>query len=206
MTLAPPAGSAIAISADPTSAARIEAALRDLAGWRVTVCRPRELRERLEDDPRTVAVVAGPAADVRRLLRALPAGARAIALSDDPASLWTPAARSLGLRAALSLRASDAELVAAVRAVHAGLYAVHADVLAAPGRAAADAVGAPLTSREREILELLAEGASNRAIAARLRISRHTAKFHVASILAKLGAASRTEAVALALRAGLLAV
>ena len=65
---------------------------------------------------------------------------------------------------------------------------------------------AALTAREREILELVAEGANNRVIAARLAISRHTVKFHVASILAKLGAGSRAEAVALALRAGLLAV
>jgi DNA-binding NarL/FixJ family response regulator len=63
-----------------------------------------------------------------------------------------------------------------------------------------------LTSREREILELIAEGANNRVVAARLAISRHTVKFHVASILAKLGARSRTEAVARAVRAGVLAV
>ena len=94
-------------------------------------------------------------------------------------------------------------VVAAVRAVHAGLYAVHPDALA-PSSRVAGASRAPLSSREREILEMLSEGASNRAIASRLRISRHTAKFHVASILAKLGAASRTEAVALALRTGLL--
>jgi DNA-binding CsgD family transcriptional regulator len=66
--------------------------------------------------------------------------------------------------------------------------------------------GAPLTSREREILEMIADGAHNRTIATRLGISRHTVKFHVTSILTKLGAASRTEAVALALRRGLLAV
>src|SRR6266849_5220073 len=71
---------------------------------------------------------------------------------------------------------------------------------------AAVASGAPLTPREREIVELMADGANNRIIASRLAISRHTVKFHVASILAKLGARSRTEAVALALRRGLLAV
>ena len=71
---------------------------------------------------------------------------------------------------------------------------------------AAVASGTPLTSREREILELMAEGANNRLIAGRLAISRHTVKFHVASILGKLGATSRTEAVALALRSGLLTV
>jgi DNA-binding NarL/FixJ family response regulator len=66
--------------------------------------------------------------------------------------------------------------------------------------------GAPLTTREREILEMIADGANNRAIASRLGISRHTVKFHVASILGKLDAGSRTEAVATALRGGLLAV
>jgi DNA-binding CsgD family transcriptional regulator len=63
-----------------------------------------------------------------------------------------------------------------------------------------------LTARELEILELMAEGSSNRTIAIRLAISRHTVKSHVASILVKLGAASRTEAVTLGVRRGLLAL
>ena len=63
-----------------------------------------------------------------------------------------------------------------------------------------------LTAREHEVLELLAEGMSNKAIAARLEISDQTVKFHVASISGKLGAANRTEAVRRALRRGLLHV
>jgi DNA-binding CsgD family transcriptional regulator len=63
-----------------------------------------------------------------------------------------------------------------------------------------------LTARETEIMQLLAEGASNKAIARTLGITAHTVKFHVASILAKLGASSRTEAVISALRLGLLMV
>jgi DNA-binding NarL/FixJ family response regulator len=130
-----------------------------------------------------------------------------VALSDRPARLWTPAWRALGLRAALPLHATPGEVASAVSAVHAGLLAVHPDALAPPAAAAAaPAAVLPLTSREREILELIAEGANNRVVAARLAISRHTVKFHVASILAKLGARSRTEAVTLALRTGLLAV
>ncbi len=67
--------------------------------------------------------------------------------------------------------------------------------------------GAPdLTTREIEVLHLLAEGASNKVIARALGISAHTAKFHVASILEKLDAASRTEAVTSAIRLGLLMV
>ena len=63
-----------------------------------------------------------------------------------------------------------------------------------------------LTPRERDVLELLAEGMSNKAIAARLQISDQTVKFHVASISGKLGASNRTEAVRRALRRGLLHV
>ncbi len=61
----------------------------------------------------------------------------------------------------------------------------------------------PLTPREREVLELMAEGLPNKAIAARLGISDQTVKFHVASVTAKLGAANRTDAVRLAVRRGL---
>jgi DNA-binding NarL/FixJ family response regulator len=61
-----------------------------------------------------------------------------------------------------------------------------------------------LTDREHEVLELLAEGLPNKAIAAKLGISDQTVKFHVASISAKLGATNRTDAVRIALRRGLL--
>jgi DNA-binding NarL/FixJ family response regulator len=61
-----------------------------------------------------------------------------------------------------------------------------------------------LTPREAEVLSLMAEGLSNKLIADRLRISEHTAKFHVNAILNKLGAETRTEAVVLAARRGLL--
>ena len=61
-----------------------------------------------------------------------------------------------------------------------------------------------LTTREIEVLELVAEGLSNKAIAARLTISDQTVKFHIASVLGKLGASNRTDAVRRAVRGGLL--
>ena len=64
--------------------------------------------------------------------------------------------------------------------------------------------GAPLTPREREVLGLLAEGASNKTIARRLGISVHTAKFHVGSLLDKLDATGRTDAVTHAARLGVI--
>ena len=67
-----------------------------------------------------------------------------------------------------------------------------------------DAFDEPLTSREIQVLELLAEGLPNKAIAARLRISDQTVKFHVSSISGKLGAKNRTDAVRRAVRRGLI--
>jgi DNA-binding CsgD family transcriptional regulator len=81
--------------------------------------------------------------------------------------------------------------------------------LARPGddladwREAAPTGAASLTPREREVLAALADGASNKVIARRLGISFHTAKFHVAAVLAKLDVDSRTEAVSVAARQGL---
>jgi DNA-binding CsgD family transcriptional regulator len=63
-----------------------------------------------------------------------------------------------------------------------------------------------LTARERQVASLLVEGASNKVIARRLDISVHTAKFHVAAVLEKLGARNRSDAVAIALRDGLVAL
>jgi two-component system, NarL family, response regulator YdfI len=73
---------------------------------------------------------------------------------------------------------------------------------AAPARSL-DELAESLTRRELEVLQMLAAGLSTKEIAARLNISEHTIKFHVASILGKLGAGSRTEAVSLGIRRGL---
>jgi DNA-binding NarL/FixJ family response regulator len=86
----------------------------------------------------------------------------------------------------------------------------HADAwIVVPPRPTADRDNAPfeeLTPRERDVLELMAEGFPNKRIADRLRISDQTAKFHVASICAKLQASNRTEAVRIAIRRGLVAI
>jgi NarL family two-component system response regulator YdfI len=62
----------------------------------------------------------------------------------------------------------------------------------------------PLTDREMEVLQLLAQGLANKQIAAKLSISEHTVKFHVSSIYTKLGVGNRTEAVRMGVRRGLI--
>jgi DNA-binding NarL/FixJ family response regulator len=62
----------------------------------------------------------------------------------------------------------------------------------------------PLTAREREVLQLVSQGLSNKLIARELQVSEHTVKFHVSSIFAKLGAASRTDAISRGARQGLI--
>jgi DNA-binding NarL/FixJ family response regulator len=63
-----------------------------------------------------------------------------------------------------------------------------------------------ITARETDVLRMLAEGRVNKDIAARLGISEHTVKFHISSILAKLGASTRTEAVTVGIRRGLIPI
>lgn len=97
----------------------------------------------------------------------------------------------------------DARLIAAAALLIASGYRLEAEaVLEAP----ASVVSTALTARERQVAELLVEGASNKVIARRLDISVHTAKFHVAAVLEKLGARNRSDAVAIALRDGLVAL
>jgi NarL family two-component system response regulator LiaR len=98
------------------------------------------------------------------------------------------------------------ELAGAIRAAHAGrptLAPEAAEVLIKAATAPAEAEAEGLTVRELEILRLMVSGESNPDIAERLFVSRSTVKFHVSNILMKLGAASRTEAVAIALQKGL---
>jgi DNA-binding NarL/FixJ family response regulator len=117
-----------------------------------------------------------------------------------------------GALAILPRSAERNEIVAAITAVTNGLAVLPRELLAAllDSTSAIDelldnkgADHAPLTPREIEVLAAMADGASNKAIARRLGISFHTAKFHVAAILAKLDADSRTEAVTKAAQLGL---
>ncbi len=116
-----------------------------------------------------------------------------------------------GVRAILLADSTPREILSALEAAAAGLAVISPEVLdsllPAPAEAAAPdyaPLGEPLTSRESEILSLLADGAGNKEIASRLRISEHTVKFHVSSILAKLGVATRTEAVSRGYKEGLI--
>ena len=129
-----------------------------------------------------------------------------------PLVVLTPHARSLaprilraGARAVLGADADEEQIVAALTCVFHGLRVMPAAASWAAPEASAALVAPPepLTPRELEILGLLAAGDSNKTIAARLSISVHTVKYHISSILAKLGVHSRTEAVALGLRLGI---
>jgi NarL family two-component system response regulator YdfI len=141
------------------------------------------------------------------------AGVGVVVLADAPRRVLGEAALPRGLiRAVLPRDATSGEIRAAIDAVAAGLVALHPEALEplrrrtpVPTRAEPDPAQ-PLTAREIEVLGMLAEGLGNKIIAARLGISTHTAKFHVASIMAKLGAGSRTEAVTIGMRRGLVVI
>jgi DNA-binding CsgD family transcriptional regulator len=110
-----------------------------------------------------------------------------------------------GISAVLSPGASPAQIRAAAAALAVGLR-VQDEGARSRFHESECSLVEPLTERELEVLNLLAEGFSNPEIARRIGVSRNTAKFHVSSIIAKLGASSRTEAVAIALRRGLIII
>jgi DNA-binding NarL/FixJ family response regulator len=138
-----------------------------------------------------------------------------VLLVDGPFTSETSGILRRGVRGVLLSDATGDEVHAALVAASQGLLVLDpelgpasleaavygsADPIASPG------LDEPLTDREREVLALLALGLPNKTIATRLAISEHTVKFHVGSILAKLGASSRSEALARAARLGLIAL
>lgn len=155
-------------------------------------------------------VVLRDAADARDALAAIAGGfaVPTILLVDDPRADVAAAALRAGAAAVLARQSDARELLAALDAVRAGLIVLDASVrdALAPAVTALRGAAAPseaLTAREKQVLAMLANGLSNRRVAERLAISENTVKAHVAAILAKLGATTRTEAVTLGVRLGL---
>lgn len=159
----------------------------------------------------------------RSVARSVGRSARLLVLDDDPAAADGLLELPVAARGVIPARASATQIAAAAAAIDAGLTVLPGWLHEAPRRRATavsaiaevtlDAdpdggsttlpVGESLTPRERQVLELLVQGLSNRRIGVALGISEHTVKFHVASIYGKLRASSRAELVRRALRRGL---
>jgi DNA-binding NarL/FixJ family response regulator len=139
-----------------------------------------------------------------------------VLLSGRIHALLRKRAASLNIRSILPLQVTADQLLAAIQATVAGLtvtldpFGQSEDTYTASNSAGGigpeGRLAEHLTARETVVLRLMAVGLGNKEIASRLDISEHTAKFHVSSILAKLGAASRTEAVTIGMTRGLVAI
>jgi NarL family two-component system response regulator YdfI len=140
-----------------------------------------------------------------------PRGPEFVLLTDETHAAWVAEALRAGARAVLPRDATAEELEAAITAAAAGLVAIHPETAnsllnTAPATASAARTPQSLTPREVEVLRMLAEGLGNKEIAWQLGISEHTVKFHVGSIFTKLDATSRTEAVMIGVRLGLIII
>ena len=185
-------------------------------GWRVGIAGAQrwalqglaQALQRAGCEPVVLAsLVALPALDVLLLAPGDAQGAKQLAahVPGDLPLLWLGEAADVPRSAAtghLSADASDEALGAAINALAHGLNVQ--DAMRRAGTHVSAELSEPLTPRELEVLELMAKGLANREIALALGISSHTAKFHVAQILEKAGAATRTEAVRQGLRLGLI--
>ena len=165
------------------------------------------------------------AAAMLDFLEDAPAGTGSVALIDDPDPAWVRSALRASIHAVIS-RDTDAEdMQMALQAAEAGFILLHPtsvhgllqnNAMAEPEdignerltneRFTDDGLTEDLTARESEVLRLVSIGLGNKEVAARLAISEHTAKFHISSILSKLHASSRTEAVSLGIRKGLIPI
>ena len=208
MVEAGPALRVFILGDDPLARAGLAASLEALEG--ISIVGQEEITEAGMDGARRASPDAilwdlglNPTHSLERLAEhaaSLPPILALIPGEEAAAEAWLAGGRGILRRAA---RASQLE--AALEAVARGLFVFEnppAGLL--PSGAPPPAMDEPLTPRESEVLALLAEGLPNKSIAGRLGITEHTAKFHVNAILRKLGAQSRTEAVVLATRRGLI--
>jgi DNA-binding NarL/FixJ family response regulator len=137
-------------------------------------------------------------------------GIAVVALIDEVDAAWTTRVLRAGVRGLISRESTPAEIRSAIQTASSGMVLLDADLarelVARRGIDTSESTletVEELTPREIEVLRMMAEGLGNKEIAARLGISDHTVKFHISSILAKVGASSRTEAVTIGIRMGL---
>jgi len=158
-------------------------------------------------------------------LQGASSGAGAIALIDDPDPAWVRSALRASAHAIISRDANIEDMQMALQAAEAGFVLLHPtsvhgllqeNAIAERNELSGEDMDhedllredivEDLTARESEVLRLVSMGLGNKEIAVRLAISEHTAKFHISSILSKLHAGSRTEAVSLGIRRGLIPI
>ena len=150
---------------------------------------------------------------IRELSAALTSNAGTVLLTEVSDARSISRLLRSGVRAILSRDSDPDDILSAIYAAYDGLVLLStltAETLAAvygdQPLEVEDEFSEEITSRETEVLRMLAKGLVNRDIALRLGISEHTVKFHISSILDKLGASTRTEAVALGIRRGLIPI
>jgi DNA-binding NarL/FixJ family response regulator len=159
------------------------------------------------DHPDVIVIAAGEAflagSSQRSALREVFSDIPAVLLSAQANTAMVRRAARMKIYSVLPMDATTHQLVVAIAATVAG-FAV--TLPRPPAAAEAMGIAEDLTAREVEVLRLMARGFRNKQLAALLNISEHTAKFHVSSVLAKLGARTRTEAVTIGMTRGLVAI
>lgn len=190
-----------------------------------TVANPTRLRPAIvESDPDVIVLQVEAQSQEMRWRELIDLGVPIVMLAESVDLVRAAAAVAGGVQAILVGDITGAELATAAASAASGLLTLSSDLaglvrqglLAHPPEDAdsyagdlahvADDLPEHLTLREREVLEMMREGLSNKEIAAQLNISAHTVKFHISSILGKLGASSRTEATTIGLRRGLITI
>jgi DNA-binding NarL/FixJ family response regulator len=160
------------------------------------------------DNPDVIVIASGEAfltqASNRRALQEVFTETPAVLLAAEPNGAMVRNAARMKIHSVVPMEVTRSQLVAAISATVAG-FAV---TLPRPSAGGGEAmrITEDLTTREVEVLRLMARGQTNKQVAAQLKISEHTAKFHVSSVLSKLGARTRTEAVTIGMTRGLVAI
>jgi two-component system, NarL family, response regulator YdfI len=195
----------LVLSPSPVARAGLESLLRNSAGVIEVVGSAANWSEYSGEDPDVILAHWENGDELSTEISDGAPEAALVVMADDPGLSGIAEALRSGVRAVLSRHASASQIVAAIEAAAAGFVVLQPSdldgLLVNPQPAS---LAEPLTPREVEVLGMLAEGQSNKSIAHRLGISEHTVKFHVTSIMGKLNAGSRTEAVTQGIRQGLI--